>query len=403
MSNLTLQAAIRIVVKNCGLDAAQSRRLRSHPKANQKKLSELAGRAPEYQRYVVERLLAGETNPFKRIASSLLVYETVGFYEVVGRLHRALGSVRTDAEYLDRMIASGGKPNHLPDRLITLDLIAERSSTLNKLLAAVPTIPDRPCTDGSHNGSSDHDEEKNALNPKKGRVGLQAASALALIAKNVFNVPNLLPDHLPTNEEKQRACSLSEEAGRLAMKARDSARRMFGRADADLRVCSRKRPTRRVITHSLPDADALVSAWLAERFLFVNDSVEVLLVPRGRVLGAYRRGDCLVDVGNTHDPAHFFFDHKPPALSNRHDSCAAKLIWEHLRSRGGTVEHLQPLIFAVFAGDSAKQRLRYGYEYKWSMTDGFHAFLARTRLREATDAGVYRAARRWLDQTYQPR
>jgi len=63
---------------------------------------------------------------------------------------------------------------------------------------------------------------------------------------------------------------------------------------------------------------------VAERFLFVGESVEVLFVSRERERGAYRREDCLVAVGDTHDPTNYFFDHKPPAFADRHQTCAAR-------------------------------------------------------------------------------
>src|SRR5262245_9820952 len=116
-------------------------------------------------------------------------------------------------------------------------------------------------------------------------------------------------------------------APRATATARHKARHYFGEADAGFGIQSPS--TRRVITHRKPDGDAIVSAWLAERFLLEGASVELLFVDRRRVFGAYRPGDCLVDVGNINEPANHFFDHKPPAFPCRHDSCAAKLIWEH--------------------------------------------------------------------------
>src|SRR5438045_2621079 len=82
--------------------------------------------------------------------------------------------------------------------------------------------------------------------------------------------------------------------------------------------------------------------------------------PRERVLGCFRAGDCLVDVGNTFDPARHLFDHKPPAFPSRHDSCAAKLVWEHLLALGKPVQHLEQLVLAVFAWDSVKRRKEFG-------------------------------------------
>ncbi len=59
----------------------------------EKNVRELAGTSPEYQRQVIGRALAGDRNPFRMIASTLLDDDTVRFGEVTSRLHRALGSV----------------------------------------------------------------------------------------------------------------------------------------------------------------------------------------------------------------------------------------------------------------------------------------------------------------------
>jgi hypothetical protein len=139
------------------------------------------------------------------------------------------------------------------------------------------------------------------------------------------------------------------------------------------------------------------SAWLTEKLLLAEQSVEVLFVPRGRVCGAYRTGDCLVDVGNTFDAENHFFDHKPPALPSRHDSCAARLVWDRLCKLGHPARPLKPLIDVVFAGDSARERPWYQEEYARSQQDGFHRALTDAKDKHGTDAEVYRVMRRWLD------
>jgi hypothetical protein len=156
-----------------------------------------------------------------------------------------------------------------------------------------------------------------------------------------------------------------------------------------------------VITHDKVDGDAAAAAWLAERFLFAGEPVEVLFAPRGRVWGAWRAGDCFVGVGNTHDPGHLFFDHKPPAFGSRHDSCAARLVWDQLVKLGRPVRHLRPLVDVVFAGDSARGRARFRGEYAGSRRAGFHRALADARAVHRIDADVYRAVRRWLDDFHQ--
>jgi hypothetical protein len=154
---------------------------------------------------------------------------------------------------------------------------------------------------------------------------LYAASGLGLIAKNVRNVAVFQASHRPRLDQKGVALRLTADIHEIAVTARDTARRTFGRLDDACRVRPARTPTRRVITHDKVDGDAVASAWLAERLLFAGESVEVLFLPRERVPGAYRTGDCLLDVGNTHDASKLFFDHKIVG-GDRHADCAAGLV-----------------------------------------------------------------------------
>lgn len=386
------QRAVETIAANCG-SRARAILLADDGRFPAGDVLELAGRSPEYQRHVLGRAAAGDPDPLKRIAASLLVYETVAFREVVSRLDRAAGSVRKEALLLERAVASGSRPNRLADRLLTLDLIAEAARRLLALLVDLPTAAGRGAARGRARPSAGGGEATGKLN---------APAALAFLAKNVHDVSELRPEHRPRPDQKDRAVVLARDLLWAAVKARDSASRAFGRADTACRVRPTKTPVRRVITHEGAkrkgiDGDAVAAAWLAERFLFAGEPVEVLFVPRGRVLGAYRAGDCLVDVGNTHDPAHLLFDHKPPAFPNKHDACAARLVWDHLVMLGRPVRHLKPLVDVVFAGDSARERAWFKDEYAESRRAGFHKALADARRVEETDAGVYGVVRRWLD------
>jgi hypothetical protein len=379
------RAALGTLAKHCGARVREL--IRADPKRfSPKKVRALAGTAPEYQRHVTGRAAAGDANPFRVIAATLLAYDTVAFREVTSRLHRALGMIRKEAAVLERARARGQPPNRLADRLLTLDLIAEQAGRLHDLLAAVEPA------DGHRGKKSKARKSDSKLTDK-----LHAAGGLGLIAKNVRNVAALQPAHRPTREQKELALRLTTESRAVAAAARGAGRRAFERADDNCRVRPRGRATRRVITHDKPDGDAAAAAWLAERFLFADEPVEVLFVPRARVWGAWRDGDCVVDVGNTHDPENLFFDHKPPAFENRHDSCAARLVWDRLVRLGRPVGHLRPLVDVVFAGDSTWERAWFRDEYAASRRAGFHKALADARAADESDAGVYRAARRWLD------
>jgi hypothetical protein len=406
--------AIESISANCG-DQARAILLSDVSRFPAVKVQELAGTSPEYQRHVLGRAAAGDKLPLKRIAASLRVYETVAFREVLSRLYRADGFVRKEVLLLERAVASGRQPDRLADRLLTLELIAEAARRLLDLLPDLQTIPGRRAAQAG-TGSSE-DEVVGEVTTK-----LNAPAALGYLAKNVHDIAELQPTHRPTAEQRERAVGLTRGIHRAATTARDAARRAFGRADAACRVRPARKPTRRVITHAKPDGDAVAAAWLAERFLFAGEPVEVLFVERERVLGAYRPGDCLVDVGNTHDPGNLFFDHKPPAFSDRDDACAARLVWDRLVKLGRPVRHLKPLVDVVFAGDSTRERAWFQEEYAESRRAGFHKALAKAKPKrvtnaerqpawfgvespfaaaartvEPTDADVYRVVRRWLD------
>lgn len=379
--SLKVQNSFRAVSDTCGLTPSESRRLVSFPRAGNK-ICELSGTHLDYQKHVVRRLLAGEKQPFEKNASSLAVYETVSFKEVNSRLRRAWGKVRREAECVEEFISRVRKPDRLADRMLTLDLIVEQVTLLVPLLSAMEIVP-----------SIDKPKKKTRGKPPRKTDGrLEAATALGLIAKNIRNVTVLRQEHRPTNEERHLALDLCRKIKRIARSTLSRARQAFGQVDDACRVRPRARPVFRVITHSQPDADAIVAAWLAERFLFAGKPVEVLFVELGRVLGAYRPGDCLVDVGGCHDPAQRFFDHKPPALPSRHDSCAATLVWDYLCLQGHQVGHLESLILDVHAVSRGE------VEHIRSCENGCHAALERAQEVESTDAGVYRSMRQWLNR-----
>lgn len=103
--------------------------------------------------------------------------------------------------------------------------------------------------------------------------------------------------------------------------------------------------------------------------------------------------------GGLHAPAAGLFDHKEPALADRNESCATRLVWDHLIGLDLPVQHLKPLVNVVYAGDSTRERLRFKGEFAESQRSGFHkAFEDAKSAHPADDAGVYRAVRQWLDR-----
>lgn len=163
---------------------------------------------------------------------------------------------------------------------------------------------------------------------------------------------------------------------------------------------------KRVATHKRPDPDAVVAAWLAERYLFdVDENVTVVFVGRKRPARPERareRADCVVDAWNAYalsDPEQPVFDHKPPAFADRNETCATRLVWEHLLRTGKPVRHLAALVEAVHAGDRNPPFApgRGGAALVQSRQNGLHAYFARVRPQCASDEQLYLVVRAWLD------
>lgn len=153
---------------------------------------------------------------------------------------------------------------------------------------------------------------------------------------------------------------------------------------------------RTIATHAKSDADALVSAWLAERFLFADQKCRIVFVSRSYVPSEPKNYDCVVDVGRKHEPKRLWFDHKPPAFEHRDESCATRLIWNHLRSIGMPVGHLENLVDLIHDGDAATRRGS-SSAYQQSRKSGIHAHIKHLRRLLTGDQMLYRAVAMWLD------
>ena len=149
---------------------------------------------------------------------------------------------------------------------------------------------------------------------------------------------------------------------------------------------------KQIITHTNPDLDAIVSAWLAQDFLFQGHESEVLFVSRKVPEKLMLYGDCLVDVGNTYCPENYRFDHKPPAFQNRNCTCATQLIWEYLLEIGMAVCHLKPLIEITYQGDTHRS----SEALKQSRIDGPHAELTKLKIQYRDATEVYQRMVLWL-------
>lgn len=152
-----------------------------------------------------------------------------------------------------------------------------------------------------------------------------------------------------------------------------------------------------IATHKDPDADALAAAWLASRYLFDGDSTEVIFLPRNVSLARLSPVDCVVDLCCAYDRKRLIFDHKPPAFANRNETCATRLVWDHLLASGKPLNHLARLIDVVHEGDSRPPRLP-SAALTASRQDGFHAVVRLARATMNSDREVFVAASKWLNK-----
>lgn len=157
---------------------------------------------------------------------------------------------------------------------------------------------------------------------------------------------------------------------------------------------------KRIVTHKRPDVDALVSVWLAERFNFAGQPIEVLFVEYSCDVDQLTGVACVVDLGGVYCRKRLIFDHKPPAFADRHATCAAILLWQFLRLRRHSVDHLANLVQLVHDGDSARLRPT-SLAFKQSRADGLHAAVRRWKSEGMCDAELYRQTRTWLDRRYE--
>ena len=149
---------------------------------------------------------------------------------------------------------------------------------------------------------------------------------------------------------------------------------------------------KQIVTHANPDLDAIVSAWIAQDFLFQTHASEVLFVSRKVPEKLMHHADCLVDVGNTYCPENYRFDHKPPAFENRNSTCATRLIWEYLLDTGVAVGHLEHLVEITYQGDTHRN----SEALKQSRIDGPHAKLKQLKTEYKDTAAVYQQMVLWL-------
>jgi len=156
---------------------------------------------------------------------------------------------------------------------------------------------------------------------------------------------------------------------------------------------------KRIAIHKLPDADALVSAWIAERYTLPNEDCLVEFVPRDFDPDSNHSFDLILDVGRQHDPSRMTFDHKPPAFTHRDEECATSLIWKYTKSKGCSVEHLEELVDLVHDGDATTRRLK-STAYAESRSRGLHAIIKSARNYALSDSMLYQGVAAYLDARF---
>ncbi len=156
---------------------------------------------------------------------------------------------------------------------------------------------------------------------------------------------------------------------------------------------------RRLATHRKLDADAIVSTWIAERFLFPGQRCQIEFVARDFNPSLGSTFDAVLDVGKTHSPEDLTFDHKPPAFDHRDDNCATSLVWEHAIKNGARIKFLKKLVRLVHDGDAATRR-NGSLVYKQSRETGLHAIVRHGREYAQSDLMLYRGVALYLDAQY---
>lgn len=308
------------------------------------------------------------------------VYDTVSYSEIPSRLARARGSLlklfgmlAQDAD--ERISTECGKINRL-----TVDAVRR----LRKFVTSRNPIDERLPQHLSR------DEVFRILYSRSVRgkeIGM-ARQTLHFVGKNLWDYHQASQRGLrPSPEELRRTLN---ELNLIEL----TAKRILHFPDRFGTAC-----VKIVATHAEPDADALVAAWIAERFLFNGYNTRVVFVSKTLTPKSPAEFDCVVDVGNMHSPELRIFDHKPPAFPDRHASCAAKLLFEHLLESGHRVQHLQPLVQLVHDGDSIKRRAG-SIAYRQSRKNGLHAEIARLKTQGLSDDQLYRRTKAWLDRRH---
>lgn len=381
--------AVAIIAANCGREA-RALLQSGHPFLTPAVVLSLARTAPERQAFELAEVRAGR-RPF---SAKTDVFDTTGYGEIGSRLARASGGINKFARGVE--LLTGVIESEDRDALAgaVAELLRDCGTLWAEVRRAYATRPaDCPDTAVGFRWRASRDWSELDTPSARSTLGLLGAPA-AFVRKCVRDLRRI-----PELPQARRFWPTRAQTHSLGVKLFEMSRQLLRARE---RIAGTHVGTAaRIVTHTKPDADALVAAWLAERYLLSGRRVDVVFVPYGHNWASGPVADCVVDVGGLCDPALGLFDHRPPARADRHETCATALVWMHLAESGRDVGALGPLVDAVRAGDSPKWRGP-SAAYAASRRDGVHALVVGLRERAAGDREVWAAVRSWLNEHYPP-
>lgn len=144
----------------------------------------------------------------------------------------------------------------------------------------------------------------------------------------------------------------------------------------------------KIVTHSSPDLDAIVSVWLLRRYL-LRDS-DIIFLTKTSNPSLLERAVAVTDMGRVYDPQTYRFDHKP--LKLHPGRSATSMVYDFL-SIEYNLNYLADLVQLVTDGD-----LRHATPaVTWSRKLGPHRLVQQLRLSRQDDYTVYRTTAALLE------
>ena len=344
-------------------------------------------------------------------------YDTVSWLEIESRLWRSRGTILNCAA---KLYCSPNREDHLAERVGLDSSLTQIIDCCNRIVELLAKQHCSVSKKGKKPGINT--EPIKAPNSEKFCLRSELNRIAGFLKKNVNDIPSILEllgveptlyESARINVEamkiRQGAMILKNLVQGLQLPSPKKTRKGFGPFGIGARyeqyLSSAFDETRfafSIATHKKPDADALVSSWLASRYGLVNDDARIAFVGREADVESLADHCFVVDVGKTHDVLSRRFDHKPPAFVNRDETCATRLIWEWLleqnlgpEERKNLVE-LESFVSLVRDGDAVSRRAR-SQAYKESREAGFHAHVACLRELSESDTMLANASFMWLD------